>query len=214
MTKTNFLNNIRYVNFDISHDAEEFLISIHCNEIELLNLAGGIPESGTNDILHSGNYIDTTNSLLFSSESELFVIERQLFWDDKFVDNKLLTVFSTGRRIGTYIFINEIIQARKLGITYLKVSAAKSERFNGYYTCARLGYSIDSPEDQEDFEQLINVYGRNEKSMIELMQTKGGRKFWRDSGFWWQGVFDLSPNSENIEALNNYLVETGINLSL
>ncbi len=83
-----------------------------------------------------------------------------------------------------------------------------------YYTWARLGYSIDGPQDQEDFEQLISDYGRNEKSMIELMQTNEGREFWRNNGFWWQGVFDLSPDSENIEALNNYFTQAGINLSL
>jgi len=117
-------------------------------------------------------------------------------------------------RVGTYIFINEVIQARKLGIGCLKVSAAKSERFNGYYTWARLGYSIDDPGDQRDFEQLIADYGRSEQSMIELMKTNEGREFWKDQGFWSQGIFDLTPNSQNIEALNNYLAEAGINLSL
>ncbi len=132
MTKTNFLNNIGAVNFNISYDAEQHLTSILCNEIELLNLAGGIPGNGINDILQSVEYTDINNSLSFSSESKLFVIERELFWDNKFIDNKLLIVFATGRGIGTYIFINEIIQARKLGIACLKASAAKSERFNGY----------------------------------------------------------------------------------
>jgi hypothetical protein len=214
MTKTNFLNNIRDVKFNVSYQAEDFLISIYSNEIETLNIAGGIPENGTNDILHSADYLNNTNSLFFSSESELFVIEREVFWDDKFIDNKFLIVFSTGKKLGTFIFLNEVIQARKLGISCLKVSAAKSERFNGYYTWARLGYTIDSPEDQADFEKLLRSYGRSENSMINLMQTSDGRNFWRNNGFWWQGIFDLSPNSENIQAFNNYLAETGIDLVL
>src|SRR5215211_2568695 len=99
MTKTNYLRNISGVNFNISYEADLFLTSIHCNEIELLNIAGGIPENGINDILHSIKYDDNTNSLVFSSESDLFVIERELLWSDKFIDNKFLTVFSTGRGI-------------------------------------------------------------------------------------------------------------------
>jgi hypothetical protein len=214
MTKTNYLSNISVVNFGISPETDSFLTSIHCNEIELLNMAGGIPEPGTNEILHTAEYAANTNSVVFSSESELFFAERELFWSDKFIDNKFLTVFAAGRGIGTYIFFNEIIQARKLGIVCLKVSAAKSDRLNGYYTWARLGYSIDSPEDLEDFVQLMGDHGRNEKSMIELMSTKEGREFWKKNGFWWQGVFDLSPGSENIKAFNNYVKEAAIDISL
>jgi len=62
---------------------------------------------------------------------------------------QLLKVFATGKGIGTVIFTNELIQSKKFGISRLKVSAAKSEEFSGYYTWARLGYSIDSPDDQE-----------------------------------------------------------------
>jgi hypothetical protein len=214
MLKTNYLINIRDVNFSVSPDADSFLNLIHANEIELLNLSGGIPQNGINEILHVVEYDNLTNSFIFSSECELFEIERELFWNERFIDNKLLSVFSTGRGTGTIILINEIIQARKLGITHLKVSAAKNERFNGYYTWARLGYSIDSPDDQEQFDELISNHGRSEKSMIELMQTEDGRDFWRQNGFWWQGIFDLSRESENIQAINNYLIQAGINFSL
>jgi len=43
-------------------------------------------------------------------------------------------VFATGKGIGTVIFTNELIQSKKFGISCLKVSAAKSEEFSGYYT--------------------------------------------------------------------------------
>lgn len=214
MTKTNFLLNIGNISFSISPEADDFLTAILCNEIELLNITGGIPEQSIDIIHHVIDYNTDTTSLIFSTQSKWFVAERELFWNDKLIDNKYLEVFSTGRRIGTFIFINEVIQARKLGIVSLKVSAAKSDRLNGYYTWARLGYSIDSPDDQEGFDRLMKDYGRQEQSMIELMRTKEGRKFWQDYGFWWQGAFDLLPNSENIAALNAYLAETGINLSL
>jgi len=214
MTKTNFLNYIKEVNFNISPYADDYLVLIQCNEVELLNLAGGIPQDEPFTILLSAEYDFDANSIYFSSESSFFFNERLLFWNDKFIDNYYLSVFSQGRGVGTFILINQIIQARKLGLRSLKVSAARSEQFNGFYTWARLGYSIDSPDDQEEFDQLILEHGRSERSLQELMQSNSGRDFWKQYGFWWQGQFDLNPNSENIMALNKYLNQAGINILL
>lgn len=68
-------------------DTDSFLNLIQTNEIELLNIAGGIPENGFGEVLKIIEYEYPTNAFVFSSESELFVIERELFWDDKFVSN-------------------------------------------------------------------------------------------------------------------------------
>ncbi len=213
MTKTNFLKYIKEVNFKISKYADDYLVLIHCNEIELLNLAGGIPQDDAIEMLHSVDYDFLSNAVTFSTESEMFN-ERLLFWNDKFIDNQFLSVFSKGGGLGTFIFINQIIQARKIGLRFLKVSAARSDQFNGYYTWARLGYSIDSPDDQVEFDQLMLENRRGERSLEELMKSSNGRDFWKKYGFWWQGKFDLNTESENISALNNYLRQAGINVLL
>jgi hypothetical protein len=212
--KTNFLTNVGIARFSISEEADLFLTSKYLNEVELLNLAGGVPTRDLDEILQVAEYDDSTQSLFFSSESDFFTAERELFWEDGFIDNKLLRVFSTGERIGTFIFLNEIIQARKLDIKLMTVSAAKGLAYNGYYTWARLGYTFNSPDDQNDFNDLIASHGRSEDTITELMKTKDGRDFWKENGFWWEGIFDLSANSENIVSLNNYLTQAGINFSL
>jgi hypothetical protein len=41
-----------------------------------------------------------------------------------------------------------------------------------------------------------------------------GRDFWLTNGFWWEGYFDLTDGSDNMMAFQNYLAETGIDVSL
>ncbi len=93
MTKTNFLHHIKDVNFSISKYADDYLVLIHCNEIELLNLAGGIPQDEAINILHSIDFDFNSNAVSFSSDSPIFYNERLLFWNDKFIDNQFLSVF-------------------------------------------------------------------------------------------------------------------------
>src|SRR3954452_19543616 len=83
----------------------------------------------------------------------------------------------------------------KLRYRYMTVSAAKANGLNGYYTWARVGYSMEEP-DHENFLELMEMYRRKETSIIELMETQDGRDFWLANGFWWEGYFDLSDGSE------------------
>jgi hypothetical protein len=73
---------------------------------------------------------------------------------------------------------------------------------------------MDSPEDQDEFDQTMMKHGRSERSLTELMKSNSGRNFWKEYGFWWQGKFDLHSESENIRTLNSYLSQAGINISL
>ncbi len=214
MTKTNFLHQIMNVNFNISIDADDFMVVMKSNEIEALNLCGGIPWDGLESILFSADYDYPSKSLYVSRESELFEANRSLYWNDRFIDNTYLNVFSTGTGLGVYIFINQIIQAQKLGIEYFTVSAAKSNKYNGYYTWARFGYSMDNPMDEKTLKELLTREGRQEMDLFELMKTRNGRNFWKEKGFWWQGKFNVLPGSINIQAFNDYLHQAGINLSL
>lgn len=43
------------------------------------------------------------------------------------------------------------------------------------------------------------------------MYFEEGRKFWKDFGFAFKGIFDLEDKSDSINNLNNYLNEKGKN---
>ncbi|MEN2399295.1 hypothetical protein GKZ90_0005875 [Flavobacterium sp. MC2016-06] len=198
--------------FNYNQIEDDEMVKHHTHEIDLLNICGGIPIDYANNYLLDINYDNHSFELALNSPEHN--VERTLNIRNKSIRNDFMQVYSTGYGIGTNIFINQIIQARKLGIKVFFVSAAKGATFNGYYTWARMGYDFIFDEDKNQFKELIFNNSRTETSLFELMQTVDGRSFWKTNGFWWEGQFMIQPGSKNINALNNYLIQAGIGLSL
>lgn len=113
---------------------------------------------------------------------------------------------------GAEIFYNQIKQFQKLGIKILSTHAAKGDNFNGYYTWARLGYTIEKYEEQRN--HLINLLKNdldpelNKVNNLEtLMSTEKGRKWWKEWGFEFHGSFNLEEGSYSMNTINNYMDE-------
>lgn len=113
---------------------------------------------------------------------------------------------------GAEIFYNQIKQFQKLGIKILFTHAAKGDNLNGYYTWARLGYTIEKSEEQRN--HLINILKNDFDSELNkvnnletLMSTEKGRKWWKEWGFEFDGIFDLEEGSYSMNTLNNYMYE-------
>jgi hypothetical protein len=112
---------------------------------------------------------------------------------------------------GTEIFNNQVKQFKDKGFKNIETTAAKSDKYNGYYTWARLGYEINSMTEKRLFESLLKKSTdkriKSVQSLQELMTFKEGRDFWKKNGFQFEGKFDLKDNSKSMFILNNYVKE-------
>lgn len=178
-------------------------------DIDLLKLSGGIPVK-----YYDLNYkiaIHYGDALKIMSKNDVYDIERIIYPAEKKIYNAFMEVHDTGSGIGTKLFANQVESAIEMGYQLIEVTAGKSRSMNGYYTWARLGYTMDDDSEGE-FADLMYAYEREEQTLEELMRTKEGRAFWKRYGFQWHGRFDLTSDSLHVERLNNYLKQKGIQL--
>jgi SPP1 gp7 family putative phage head morphogenesis protein len=114
-------------------------------------------------------------------------------------------VFEQGKGLGAKIFANMLDSAEKNGFENIELRAAKGvfdgKEYNGYYTWARFGFELRSPQQQEYFLNLVKTQGTNEtirssKTLQELMKTKEGQKFWKEKGFDYLGQFNIKRDKD------------------
>jgi hypothetical protein len=212
--RTNFTK--KHIEVDYTQIAQKTYVAMHIHDISrtnTLNITGGVPHLFMDNLIHKVSYESQSVSFFASTVSDMHEVERQIFPEDRFIDNLLMKTFKQGKGIGTNAFVNQVIEARNLGYKFLQVSAFKSDGWNGFYTWARLGYSMLSSS-QNRFDNLMLAYSRSEQSIVELMKTEEGRAFWKRNGFTWAGKFDLADRSENMNALYSYLISKGNNVIL
>lgn len=202
-----FLQSISTVKEDnIKSDSKELKKIINFNG-ELKDLFGD------GDIL--GTFINNKNGILtFSALLEDGYIERGFEPKTNTIDMKMFLLnplSEKGQGKGVSIFKNQVDQFKKLGFKKLTTDASQNAGMNGYYTWARLGYSLSENEEKDILKNMLNFEDdeeiKNMESLEELMQSDKGRKWWKEYGFSFKGVFDLSENSKNINILKNYIYE-------
>jgi hypothetical protein len=211
-TRTNFHTRDTRINFEISSETYDLLFVYGFNRNQTFNLTGGVPISSLVELKHRVVFAISKEFFDVTTYSNLHTVRRRILRDVEMIDNTFMRVHQTKSGIGFKLFINQIKEARKLGFTYLEVSAGAGPEYNGYYTWARFGYSMNQ-HDHQTFCELMDDNNRNERSIIQLMKTEEGRDFWRANGFWWQGIFDLQDESENINALKSYIQSKGYNIT-
>ena len=116
-----------------------------------------------------------------------------------------------GQGKGSDIFYNQVQSFKNKGFKKIDTDAVRSDVYNGYYTWARLGYSIGKKEHRTRFFNLLSTSEDAQilsvSSIQELMSFKKGRDFWVENGFSFYGTFDLSDNSRSMFILNKYMEE-------
>lgn len=127
-----------------------------------------------------------------------------------------------GEGLGTKIFASQVNNCRKHGVKYIECYAGQSENSNGYYTWPRLGYDASlehivtkGPTDPDEAaaqkklrRRLLETARRlfpRAKTLLDVMSTERGRKWWKEVGVGVGMKFDLSPNSRSMKVLNAYL---------
>jgi len=120
---------------------------------------------------------------------------------------------------GSNMFFNQVNNFKKMNIKKLETNAAgigKLESysgnkkwspfpFNGYYTWARLGYNLDDKMFNKLIEKSKDSDIKSVKSLSELMTFEKGREYWKNYGFSFHGVFDLSKDSDSMFILKKYI---------
>lgn len=219
-TKTNFLSDysLEY-DFNIEVDDNLYILNQHGLEVEdVINLAGGIPCLGVNN---GRITIETSlgNVIKVYIRSREFEITRTIDLEEKIIQNDSMVVTNTGNGLGTFMFVNQVIAARRLEFRRLEVSALGGsdtgfERsWNGYYTWGRVGYLMGK-KDGDRFKGWLKQSSWDFQYLHEVLDDEKGNAAWTKSGFMWDGYFDLSDESLSIEILQKYLLKRGINVSL
>ncbi len=144
------------------------------------------------------------------------IIKRRLDLEHKIIHNELLIIRNENLKykgIATKILSCQIFHSYQKRINKIQLYAAgdkNSEKYNGYITWGKLGFTIEEIEGFENynlkFTKLLKSHGRQEKTLFELLTTEEGTKFWCEFGFAWFGEFNLTNNSVNWENIIYYCI--------
>ena len=142
-----------------------------------------------------------------------YYLQRRIDFSDGTIYNESFFMKNLNDRrksIGSTIFFVQVNNTLEAGFEKILVEASGNPATiytqNGYYTWARLGYSIID-EDVEKFNRLMKQFGMHIATMQQLMLTYKGRDIWRSYGFSFEGIFTLNKTSVNYRALAQYMKE-------
>jgi hypothetical protein len=179
---------------------------------DVLQLCGGIPteeQMFTNVSITSS----TEHTVVASVDSNLYSAVRTINFQSKVIYNDYIRVFSPGQHVGTTLFLRQVLSARRHGFIKLKATAIDydgSERADGYYRWARLGYQMTDRNDLEDFAAQMLRLSRPEQTVGELVLSESGYTLWKLIGQTWIGEFRLADDSPSMRHLLEYLEIKGI----
>ncbi len=111
---------------------------------------------------------------------------------------------SAPKGTGSRIFAAQVSQARELGVSNIKVSAAgdpRSRTFNGYTTWAKLGYNANLTIGQR---ASLPSNLSKARTLNELHSLSGGAAWWKANGNDFSGTFNLQRNSPQVRVLDAY----------
>jgi|SRR6478752_1713589 len=183
---------------------------------EVLNLTGGLVEPGLRiDRLRFNHDVDP-NGYRVELKTNKYEVIRTIDFKNKTIYNESMRVFPEYRAqgLGTWVFNNEVQQAKALGFKTISTYADRAESMtNGYYTWPRLGYKMVEDyqtEDRQDdpinaIDMVRNIADDNgieANDITQLMSTQKGRDVWKREGFGHEAWFDLTPGSDSNIILN------------
>ncbi len=120
-----------------------------------------------------------------------------------------------GTGLGMKVFGAQLDNCRKAGVRYMKLHAAKSESMNGYYTWPRFGFDQTFAElakqdggAHRDLVKKIREEFPGTDSVLDLMETKKGRDWWKANGVALKSArFNMTPGSQSMNLYTAYLKE-------
>lgn len=178
------------------------------DNIMLLELCGGMP---IKDVAYIHLEVVVTGSCVYDVRvtTNHFYLDRTINFQTKHINNNQLNVATPRNGIGTNILYNQIIAARKFNFFELRLNAARASNMNGYYTWGRLGFTMRTL-DLKRLEKWCFEKEIKSQNIFEILKNEKDNNEWKNSGFGWSGLFDLSENSENIKLFCQYLETKGL----
>lgn len=168
-------------------------------------LCGDTPEKGlTIDRAESGFFGNTQggNVEILMKTDKFFSKVEVSKYRDTVLEISHIDIVPTeqGKGLGARMFYNIADSAKKNGFKRIELIAAKGEGYNGYISWARYGFDLNPTYAQEitRFGELVRTSTlpeiKDARNLRDLMSTANGRAFWRENGFEFHGVFDLSKD--------------------
>ncbi len=105
------------------------------------------------------------------------------------------------RGLGLECFARQVFWSQRLGILWARTIGGRKNGQNGYYSWPRYGFDAELPKSLRPrySEGLGNIV-----SVLDLMETEIGRRYWQEQGCELSLVFDFSPKSRSMRVLNDY----------
>lgn len=209
MILENYINEL----FD-NQDIVDIARTTSCKEADqcnisdylLLELSGGIP---IKEIKYLRLEITVINSCVYDVEvtTDHYSTLRTINFQTREIYNYLMIVVNQKCGIGTNLFLNQVIAAKKYSFNEV-ITSANAGTYNGFYTWGRLGYTMS--QDHNDKLQMWCIERNIEPMPIfELLLNPEYKSLWLNAGFTWEASFSLEIESENFTLLKRYLEEKG-----
>jgi GNAT superfamily N-acetyltransferase len=107
-----------------------------------------------------------------------------------------------GKHLGRHIFHRQLCYAKALGVIGIETLADRRADDNGYYTWPRFGF--DGPLSTAIRRQLPAEIAAA-RSVLDLVESQNGRRWWRRYGVAILVRFDLAENSRSWRVFLQYL---------
>ncbi len=122
----------------------------------------------------------------------------RVLWNDSVL---ILRKEFRARGLGLECFARQVLWSRRLGILWARTVGGRNNGQNGYYSWPRYGFDAKLPGSFQPpgFGKIVSV--------LDLMETEIGRRYWREHGCELSLAFDFSPQSRSMRVLNDYLHE-------
>ncbi|MGN6436961.1 MAG: hypothetical protein ACTHMM_10530 [Agriterribacter sp.] len=217
-TETNFIDStFHLIRFNDCDDNLKIFSDYKVGKKDLLNLSGGIAVV-TPGLVNVWIEQETTHAVQVRIDTSIYRIDTTINFKWKFIVLEYMRVFDKDnqkKNIATYILINQIQAAMKMGFRNLKLIAKggkgspPGEQWDGHYVWGRLGFKMDELNRMDLIELLENA-NRPETSFEELLSTEEGRRFWLTQGKTWHGTFYLDKRGGCMKSFKNYLKRNNI----
>ena len=106
------------------------------------------------------------------------------------------------RGLGLGIFRRQLHHARLLSVTRIETTAGRAEDENGYYTWPRFGFDGPLPG---GIRPILPHGLRHARALLDLLECKRGRQWWRRHGITVDVTFDMAADSRCWRTFQRYL---------